>query len=76
MLIQVLGSGCAKCNELEKLVKARVAEAGLEATVEKVTDFKKIAAMGVFATPGLAIDGEVKAVGGIPPKKDLEAWIA
>ena len=45
MLIQVLGTGCAKCNELEKLVKARVAEAGIEATVEKITDIQKIASM-------------------------------
>lgn len=73
MLIQVLGTGCAKCNELEKLVKTLVAEANATATVEKVTDIQKIASMGVFATPVLVIDGEVKAVGGIPAKKDILA---
>jgi small redox-active disulfide protein 2 len=75
MLIQILGTGCAKCNELEKLVKTVVAEAGIAATVEKVTDIKQIASMGVFATPALVIDGVVKAVGGIPAKKDILSWI-
>jgi small redox-active disulfide protein 2 len=75
MLIQVLGTGCPKCNELEKLVKAVVIEAGVAATVEKVTDIQRIAAMGVFATPALVIDGAIKTVGGLPAKKDLLAWI-
>lgn len=76
MLIQVLGTGCHKCKELEKLVKAAVAEAGVAATVEKVTDIKQIAALGVFATPGLIVDGAIKATGGIPAKKDILAWIS
>lgn len=75
MLIQVLGTGCAKCNELEKLVKEVVAEKGVDATVEKVTDLQQIAMLGVFTTPGLVIDGVIKAVGGLPSKKDLAAWI-
>uniref|UniRef100_I2Q0T6 Small redox-active disulfide protein 2 n=1 Tax=Desulfovibrio sp. U5L TaxID=596152 RepID=I2Q0T6_9BACT len=76
MLIQVLGTGCAKCNELEKLVKAVVAETGGDATVEKVTDLKQIAMMGVFTTPALVIDGVIKAAGGLPAEKDIRAWIA
>jgi len=76
MMIQILGTGCAKCQELEKLVKAVVAETGTAATVEKVTDLKQIAAMGVFATPAVVIDGVVKSVGGIPPKTDILSWIA
>lgn len=76
MLIQVLGTGCAKCNELEKLVRAVVAEAGSDAAVEKVTDLQQIAMLGVFTTPALVIDGVIKAVGGIPAKKDILAWIS
>ena len=76
MLIQVLGTGCAKCNELEKLAKECLAEAGVAATVEKVTDLKQIAMMGVFATPALVIDGAIKIVGGLPAKKDLLGWLS
>jgi len=76
MKIQVLGAGCAKCKELEKLIKAVVAETGVAATVEKVTDFKEIAAMGVFATPAVVIDGVVKSVGGIPPKAEIASWLS
>ena len=76
MVIQVLGTGCAKCKELEKLVREVVAEKGSDATVEKVTDIQKIAMMGVFATPAVVIDGVIKATGGIPPKADILAWIA
>ena len=75
MLIQVLGTGCAKCNELEKLVKEVLAEKGSAAVVEKVTDLQQIAMLGVFTTPGLVIDGVVKAAGSMPSKKDLAAWI-
>ncbi len=75
MLIQVLGTGCAKCNELDKLVREIVAEKGSDATVEKVSDLQQIAMMGVFSTPALVIDGVIKAVGGIPARKDIAAWI-
>jgi len=76
MLIQVLGSGCAKCVELEKVVRAVVAEAGVDAQVEKVVDFQAIAALGVMATPGLVIDGQVKAAGRAPSKAEILEWIA
>ena len=75
MVIQVLGTGCAKCNELEKLVKDVVTAKGCDATVEKVTDLQQIAMLGVFVTPGLVIDGVVKAAGALPSRQDLEKWI-
>ena len=74
-LIQVLGPGCPKCNELEKNAKDAVAEAGIEAKVEKVTDFKEITAFGVFSTPALVIDGQVKAVGKAPSTKEIVGWL-
>ncbi len=76
MLIQVLGTGCPKCNELEKLVKAVVAEAGSQASVEKVSDIQKIAMMGVFSTPALVVDGVIKCVGGLPSRSEILAWIS
>ena len=75
MDIKVLGTGCAKCNELEKLVKEAVAETGTPATVEKVGDFQEIARLGVFTTPALVVDGKIKAAGSVPAKKDIIAWL-
>lgn len=76
MEIKVLGPGCAKCQQTEKVVKEAVAEAGVSAKVEKVTDVMKIAAYGVFGTPAVVVDGEVKSVGKIPSKDDVKKWIA
>ncbi|MFO7494224.1 MAG: thioredoxin family protein [Desulfobacterales bacterium] len=76
MDIKVLGPGCPKCQQTEKIVKEAVAEAGVAATVEKVTDLMKIAGYGVFGTPAVVVDGEVKCVGKIPTKDDVKAWLA
>jgi small redox-active disulfide protein 2 len=76
MDIKVLGPGCPKCQQTEKIVKEAVAEAGVAATVEKVTDLMKIAGYGVFGTPAVVVNGEVKCVGKIPTKDDVKAWLA
>jgi small redox-active disulfide protein 2 len=75
MDIKVLGPGCAKCQQTEKIVKEAVAEAGVTATVEKVTDLMKIAGYGVFGTPAVVVDGEVKCVGKVPKKEDVKGWL-
>ena len=75
MQIKVLGPGCPKCRQTEKVVKEAVAESGAAADVEKVTDVMKIAGYGVFGTPAVVVDGEVKSVGKIPKKADVLAWI-
>jgi small redox-active disulfide protein 2 len=75
MEIKVLGPGCAKCQAAEKIVKEAVAEAGVEARVEKVADVVKIAKYGVFGTPAVVVAGEVKCVGKVPRKEDVKAWI-
>lgn len=75
MEIKVLGPGCPKCQQTEKIVKEAVAEAGVSANVEKVTDLMKIAGYGVFGTPAVVVDGEVKSVGKIPTKADVVKWI-
>jgi len=76
MDIKVLGPGCAKCQQTEKIVKEAVAEAGITASVEKETDVMKIAEYGVFGTPSVVVDGEVKSVGKIPAKEDVKKWIS
>ena len=63
MDIKVLGPGCPKCRQTEKVVKEAVAESGVAADVEKVTEVMKIAGYGVFGTPAVVVDGEVKSVG-------------
>lgn len=75
MEIKVLGPGCTKCQQTEKIVKEAIAEAGVAANVEKVTDIMKIAGYGVFGTPAVVVDGEVKSVGKIPKKDDVISWI-
>ena len=76
MEIKVLGPGCPKCNQTEKIVKDAVAECGVDASVEKVTDAMEIAGYGVFGTPAVVVDGDVKSVGKIPKKRDVIAWIS
>ncbi|MFH2066888.1 MAG: thioredoxin family protein [Pseudomonadota bacterium] len=75
MEIKVLGPGCAKCKQTEKVVREAVAESGVAANVEKVTDLMKIAGYGVFGTPAVVIDDEVKSVGKIPTKEDVKSWL-
>ncbi|MFP4034104.1 MAG: thioredoxin family protein [Desulfovermiculus sp.] len=75
MDIKVLGPGCAKCEQTEKLVKEAIQESGVEANVEKVTGTMDIAKYGVFGTPAVVVDGEVKVVGKVPSKDDIKGWL-
>lgn len=74
--IKILGPGCPSCESLSQMVLALLAELGLAADVEHVTDRKEIAALGVFATPGLVINDEVKAAGLLPTRATLRGWLA
>ena len=75
MEIKVLGPGCPKCQATEKNVKEAVADSGLDATVDKVTDLMEIARYGVLGTPAVVVDGEVKSVGKIPDKNEIKTWL-
>ena len=75
MEIKVLGPGCAKCNKTEKLIQEVVKETGADATVEKVTDMMEIASYGVFGTPSVIIDKELKCTGKVPKKADIKKWL-
>ena len=63
MTIQILGSGCPNCQNLEKNAREAAQKLGIQATFEKITDMDRIIEMGVLRTPGLAIDGTVKKSG-------------
>lgn len=75
MDIKVLGTGCTRCKTAHELVKEAVAEVGIEAHIEHVTDIKEIGKYSVLSTPAVVVDGDVKCVGKIPGKEEIKTWI-
>ncbi len=75
MEIKILGPGCPKCSKTEEIVKEAISESGSNATVIKITDTMEIASYGIFGTPAVVIDGEVKSVGKVPKKDDVLSWL-
>ncbi len=73
--IKVLGTGCARCNELEKMCIDTAAENNIDANIIKVTDLKDIMSYGIMQTPGLVINGAVKLSGKLPAKSTLLNWM-
>lgn len=76
MHIKVLGTGCSKCNTLEKNVKAVLANAKIEATVEKVEDLVEIMKYAVMTTPALVVNDKLVATGRIPSDAELQKFFA
>ena len=70
--LQVLGTGCPKCQKLAANAKAAAEAVGIEYTMEKVTDINEIMKFGVMMTPALAVDGVVKVVGKVPDPQDIQ----
>lgn len=75
MEIKILGPGCAKCSEAERIMREAVEETKAIATIDKISDFQQIARHGVFSTPAVMIDGEIKCVGRVPGKNEALAWL-
>ena len=76
MEIKVCGPGCASCEKTQKIVEAAVAAKGVDATVIKVKDFQEIAQLGVFSTPAVVVNGQVKCIGRVPKQSEVEDWIS
>ncbi len=76
MEIKVCGPGCVSCEKTHKIVAAAIAATGVDATLTKVTDFQEIAKMGIFSTPAVVVDGDVKSVGNVPKQVEVEGWIS
>jgi small redox-active disulfide protein 2 len=76
MVIKILGSGCSKCNALEKATLEAIKELGKEATVEHVTDFADIAKYGVMQTPALVVDEKVLSFGRVLSKDEVKKLIS
>ena len=73
--VKVLGSGCANCKKLEAAVRKVVAEQGLTAEVEKVTDFAEIMKWNILSTPGLVVNDKVVSTGRIPAESEIRNWL-
>ncbi|MDD3269580.1 MAG: thioredoxin family protein [Syntrophomonadaceae bacterium] len=75
MKIEVLGTGCAKCQQLEKDVYNALAELDIAADVSKVQDLKQILSYKIISTPALVVDGQVKIAGRLPRKEELHSYL-
>ena len=75
MNIKILGTGCAKCHQLEKTTKEVVKELGVDATVKEVKNFNEILAYNVLLTPGLVINEQVVSSGKVPTKAEVKQLI-
>jgi small redox-active disulfide protein 2 len=76
VIIKVLGSGCANCVNLEKAARQAIADLGIEATIEKVTDYPTILGYGVMSTPGLVVDEKVVLAGRVPNAAEVRELLA
>jgi small redox-active disulfide protein 2 len=74
--IQILGTGCPKCKNLAAVAEQAAKEAGIEYSLEKVTDINDIMSFGVMFTPALVIDGEVKLAGRVPTTDEVKQLLA
>jgi len=74
--IQILGTGCPKCRQLAENARQAAERLGIDYEIEKVTEVSEIMEFGVMVTPALAVDGEVKVVGKVPPPGQIEAMLS
>ena len=73
--LQILGTGCAKCQKLAENTKAAAEAMGLEYELEKVTQLDQIMKFGVMVTPALVVDGVVKVSGKVPDPETIKGWL-
>jgi len=76
MKIEIYGTGCAKCKTLFENVSRALAESNIAADVIKVEDIQQITDAGVFFTPAIAVDGQVKSSGKLLSVDDIKKLIA
>jgi small redox-active disulfide protein 2 len=73
--IQILGTGCKKCKQQSDNAEQAARELGIEIELTKVTDLNEIMNYGVMMTPGIAINGVVKASGRLIDTETIKAWL-
>jgi small redox-active disulfide protein 2 len=74
--LQILGTGCPKCQKLAAQTETAAQEMGLAYELEKVTDIDQIISFGVMMTPALAVDGQVKVMGKVPSVAEIQKMLA
>ena len=75
MNVKVLGPGCQRCKKLYEETAKAIQQLGLTADLAKVEAMDEILKYRILATPGLVIDGEVKAAGRIPTQAEITTWL-
>ena len=75
MEIKICGPGCASCEKTQQVIEAALAAKGISAEIIKVGDFQEFLKLGVFSTPAVVIDGQVKCIGRVPKQAEVEKWI-
>jgi len=75
MKIKILGTGCAKCHQLEQTARQVVKELAADATIEEVKDIRKIMEYPILTTPGLVVNEELVCSGRIPSKSEVTQFI-
>ena len=73
--IKVLGTGCANCKTVAKLIAAVAEEKGIAIELEKVEEIREIMSFGILTTPGVVVDGQVVHSGGIPSRDKIAQWL-
>jgi small redox-active disulfide protein 2 len=73
--VEILGTGCKKCHQLEANAKAAIDNRQLEAEVAHITDTLEIVKRGVMKTPALVINGQVLSQGKLLEPADIEALL-
>ena len=74
--LQILGTGCPKCQKLAEMTEQAAKELNLDYEIIKVTDLNEIMSFGIMMTPGLAVDGEVKVAGKLPTMDALKIMLS
>lgn len=74
--IKILGTGCAKCKQMESIVRQVISETGIEANVQKVEDIQDIMTYNILSTPALVIDEKVTIKGRVPTASEVKALLS
>jgi small redox-active disulfide protein 2 len=75
MKIEILGTGCPKCKQLEINVRKAVEEKKVKADIFKITDMTRIVEYGVMSLPAIIIDGKIKVYGRLAEVKEIKSWL-
>jgi small redox-active disulfide protein 2 len=75
MKIEILGTGCSKCNKTKEVIEKVLKSTGVKAEVVKIEDIETILKYGVMITPAVVVDGDVKIAGKVPDEKEIKKWI-